>query len=119
MSGIAHFDIYQDSVGGWRWRLVAANSEIVASGEGYTTQTDAMRAAETVVDICSRRPVIYAPDGGFRSSSILRCRPTRSRCGPGMIEYASRSTKMRPTSRAAAPATPRRTTGSARGAIRR
>lgn len=27
----------------WHWRLKAANGEIVASGEGYTTKTDAMR----------------------------------------------------------------------------
>lgn len=28
----------------WRWRLKAGNGEIVASGEGHTTKTDAQRA---------------------------------------------------------------------------
>ena len=29
---------------GYRWRLVAGNGEIVASGEAYTRKRDAMRA---------------------------------------------------------------------------
>lgn len=43
------FEIYQDTVGDYRWRLRAANGEIVAdSGEGYLTRGNAKRAAETV-----------------------------------------------------------------------
>ena len=43
-------DIYRDEAGAWRWRLTAANGEIVATGEGYTSQRDAQRgftAAQT------------------------------------------------------------------------
>lgn len=37
---------------GWRWRLAAANGEIVAdSGEAYTTRHDAERAAERTKEL--------------------------------------------------------------------
>ena len=40
-------EVYQDALGEWRWRLQAANGEIVAgSGEGYTRKSDALRAAK-------------------------------------------------------------------------
>ncbi len=32
------FEIYLDTAGEYRWRLVAGNGEIVASGEGFTTK---------------------------------------------------------------------------------
>lgn len=42
------FEVYQDTAGGWRWRLVAANGRIVAdSGEAYTRQADVRRAVST------------------------------------------------------------------------
>jgi uncharacterized protein len=48
-------DIYQDKTGDYRWRVVAANGEIVATGEGYTTEQDAERgfrdAARNITDI--------------------------------------------------------------------
>lgn len=38
--------VYQDSAGGWRWKRVAGNGEIIAdSGESYTRMADAERAA--------------------------------------------------------------------------
>ena len=37
--------IYKDHAGEWRWRLTAANGEIVAQGEGHTTRYNAERAA--------------------------------------------------------------------------
>jgi uncharacterized protein YegP (UPF0339 family) len=41
-STIAKFQIYNDKVGEWRWRLVACgNHEIIAeSAEGYATKSD-------------------------------------------------------------------------------
>lgn len=48
---MAHFDIYQDQKGEWRWRLVAPNGLIIAdSGEGYTRKTDVERAVRTVTE---------------------------------------------------------------------
>ncbi len=41
------FELYRDRALEWRWRLKAANGRIVAdSGEGYSTQSNARRAAE-------------------------------------------------------------------------
>jgi uncharacterized protein len=42
----ARFEIYEDAAGEFRWRLVAANGEIVAQSEGYTRRGDAERGAE-------------------------------------------------------------------------
>ena len=33
------FEIYKDKVGEWRWRLKAANNEIIATSEGYKENT--------------------------------------------------------------------------------
>lgn len=42
-------EVYQDRAGEWRWRRIAPNGETIAdSGEGYTTEHDAERAAERV-----------------------------------------------------------------------
>jgi uncharacterized protein YegP (UPF0339 family) len=43
------FEVYQDTAGEWRWRLVHRNGNILAdSGEGYTRRNDANRAVERV-----------------------------------------------------------------------
>jgi len=36
--------IYVDQNGFWRWRFVAANNEIVASGEAYHNREDCLHA---------------------------------------------------------------------------
>ena len=42
------FELYRDAANQWRWRLKAANGRIVAdSGEGYASEFNARRAAET------------------------------------------------------------------------
>ena len=33
---------------GWRWRLIAANNRIIATGEAHTRRADAERAAAAV-----------------------------------------------------------------------
>ena len=38
------FHIYKDRFGGWRWRLVGRNGEIVAQGESYTRKSSVRRA---------------------------------------------------------------------------
>ena len=40
-----NFEIFQDEAGQWRWRLKAANGEIVAQSEAYTRKEDAQRGA--------------------------------------------------------------------------
>lgn len=34
---------------GWRWRLIAKNNRIIATGEAHTRKVDAHRAINTVV----------------------------------------------------------------------
>lgn len=48
MSG-ATFRIFRDNAGEWRWRLVAANGNIIAdSGEGYASKQGVRRGIESV-----------------------------------------------------------------------
>lgn len=39
---------------GWRWRLVAANGRIIATGEAHTRKRDAQRAIVTVTETVER-----------------------------------------------------------------
>jgi uncharacterized protein YegP (UPF0339 family) len=49
VTNVRTIQVYQDSEGEWRWRGVAANGEIVATGESHTTEHDAKRAAMDVL----------------------------------------------------------------------
>lgn len=51
MTGRAKFEIFPDSAGEYRWRLRAANGEIVAQSEGYTSQEGAERAVDGIAQI--------------------------------------------------------------------
>ncbi len=43
------FELYEDSAGEWRWRLVVQNGNIIAdSGEGYSSKQGARRGIESV-----------------------------------------------------------------------
>jgi uncharacterized protein YegP (UPF0339 family) len=43
------FLIYRDSVGEWRWSLIAANGKTIAdSGEGYVNQRDCINGIRLV-----------------------------------------------------------------------
>jgi uncharacterized protein YegP (UPF0339 family) len=43
------FEVYKDSGGSYRWRLIAANGQTVASsGESFASESNATRAAENV-----------------------------------------------------------------------
>ena len=45
----AHFEIYADTAGKYRWRLKDGNSETVASsGESFASKDNAKRAAQNV-----------------------------------------------------------------------
>lgn len=46
------FVVYQDEAGYYRWRLMAANGRIVATGESHTRKRDAERAMDRVPDLC-------------------------------------------------------------------
>lgn len=40
-------EFYLDAVGEWRWRVIAANGRIVATGEGHRDRAAARRAFTT------------------------------------------------------------------------
>jgi uncharacterized protein YegP (UPF0339 family) len=43
------FELYRDTAGEWRWRLVVANGNIIAdSGEGYSSKQGAQRGIRSV-----------------------------------------------------------------------
>lgn len=46
----ARFEVYRGK-DGWRWRLRAANSQIVATGEAHTRKRDAVRACQRIADL--------------------------------------------------------------------
>lgn len=65
-----HFEIYRagpgivggirgllSSQGEWRWRLKAANHEIIASGEGYTNKVDCIHAVDLLKSTTNATPV--------------------------------------------------------------
>jgi uncharacterized protein YegP (UPF0339 family) len=43
---LARYEVYEDVIGAWRWRLRSANSQIVASGEGYTRKQGALAGVQ-------------------------------------------------------------------------
>ncbi len=47
------FHVYMDRAGGYRWRLIAANGEIVAVSESYTTLYSAQRSANKVKQLAT------------------------------------------------------------------
>jgi uncharacterized protein YegP (UPF0339 family) len=54
-TGRSHFELYQDSKGEWRWRLVAANGRTVAdSGEGYAAKAGAEAGIALVTSLTMR-----------------------------------------------------------------
>ncbi|TDK94694.1 DUF1508 domain-containing protein [Mycobacterium paragordonae] len=44
----AQFEIFQDKAGEFRFRLKAANGEVIASSQGYTTKASAQKGIDSV-----------------------------------------------------------------------
>jgi uncharacterized protein YegP (UPF0339 family) len=51
MRHIARYEVFKDEGGEWRWRLQAANGEIIAQSEGYTRREDAERGLTTAKEV--------------------------------------------------------------------
>lgn len=47
MKRAARYEWFKDASGEYRWRLRAANGEIVASGEGYKRKSGALKGIES------------------------------------------------------------------------
>jgi hypothetical protein len=55
----ATFELYEDRADEWRWRLVAANGNVVAdSGEGYASKQGARRGIRSVKRTAGDAPVV-------------------------------------------------------------
>lgn len=54
-----YYQIYKDGQGHWRWRLLAANHEILASGEAYYNKADCQHAVNLVKS--SYNAPVYEP----------------------------------------------------------
>jgi hypothetical protein len=53
------FEVYQDSAGEWRWRLVVSNNNIIAdSGEGYVSKQGAKRGIRSVKENAPEAKVV-------------------------------------------------------------
>jgi hypothetical protein len=48
MARTAQFEIYKDTAGQFRWRLRAANGELIASSEAYTTMDSCKNGIRSV-----------------------------------------------------------------------
>ncbi len=45
---MAKFEIYKDKKGQFRWRLLANNNQVIATGEGYTSKAACKNGIESV-----------------------------------------------------------------------
>jgi uncharacterized protein YegP (UPF0339 family) len=52
------FEVYQDAAGKYRFRLKAANGEIVATGEAYETKASALNGCEAVQRAAEGAPIV-------------------------------------------------------------
>jgi uncharacterized protein YegP (UPF0339 family) len=61
---MATFEVFRDSAGEWRWRLVASNGNIIAdSGEGYQSKQGVRRGIESVKSVASGAEIRVLDDG--------------------------------------------------------
>jgi uncharacterized protein YegP (UPF0339 family) len=57
------FELFQDSAGEWRWRLIASNGNIIAdSGEGYRSKQGAKRGIESVKNNAPKAMIVVSND---------------------------------------------------------
>lgn len=75
-----HFTIKEGSAGnqkgGWRWRLEGENGKTVASGEGYTSKSNCIRAIRRMKEDVATAEIVNE-DGspvpeGLRADEVLR-----------------------------------------------
>lgn len=52
------FEMYKDPRGQFRWRLKAANGEIIAQGESYVNKIDCQKAVGMVMDTSRETPFV-------------------------------------------------------------
>lgn len=58
---LARYEVFPGIAGAWRWRLVSANGETVASGEGYVTAYGARRGIDAHRRAACTQRVVQLP----------------------------------------------------------
>ncbi len=53
----AKFELYKDARGEFRWRLLATNGQVIATGEGYKTKDSAKNGIESVKKNAPSAPI--------------------------------------------------------------
>lgn len=56
------FEVYEDKAGKFRFRLKAANGQVVATGEDYETKSAAIKGTEAVQRAAEGAPVVDLTD---------------------------------------------------------
>ena len=51
------FEVFKDSKGEYRFRLIAPNNEIIAVSEGYTTKDACMRGIQAIKNYAPTAPI--------------------------------------------------------------
>ena len=54
----AKFEVYKDKKGDYRFRLKAANGQVIATGEGYSSKDGCMNGIESVKKNASAAEVV-------------------------------------------------------------
>jgi uncharacterized protein YegP (UPF0339 family) len=54
---MAKFEIFQDRKGQFRWRLLANNNQVIATGEGYTSKAGCKNGIESVKKNASKAKI--------------------------------------------------------------
>ncbi|HKT82797.1 MAG TPA: DUF1508 domain-containing protein [Solirubrobacterales bacterium] len=63
------FDAYEDLIGKWRWRLLSADGETVAtSGESFDSHWHALRVAENVRGVATGAVISGTPADGVKDA---------------------------------------------------
>ncbi|MDO8801906.1 DUF1508 domain-containing protein [Phenylobacterium sp.] len=56
--GAVHLELYSDPGGAYRWRLVAANGELIAHSESYGSKEDCLRGIQLAVRSIREAPIL-------------------------------------------------------------
>ena len=72
--GTLRFEVFRGLAGQWHWRLVAANNNIVASGEGYRNKADLLDTLKLIQRDAASAPVNELGERNDRQRKIWRGR---------------------------------------------
>lgn len=56
-----HYEVYQDALGQWRYRVVAANGEKTDASEAYASKSNAIRAVKERIENQPKTWIVLKP----------------------------------------------------------